>query len=153
MFLDVECGAPENINNGKVVLATNATYYGAAVLYECNVNFKLNGVSRRLCTEHGNWSHEAPECVEVVCDTPNISENLIVEAGPRAVGSVATFKCAKGRIMMGNDTRVCQKNGKWAGKSPTCRRKYSLYIFRNDNISNLGKTVSKTSYQRYYQVS
>lgn len=127
-MLDVECGAPENITNGKANLATNATYYGAAVLYECNVNFKLNGVSRRLCTEHGNWSHETPECVEVVCDMPNINENLIVEAGTRAVGSVATFKCAKGRIMVGNDTRVCQKNGKWAGKNPTCRREYTKII-------------------------
>ncbi|XP_017853153.1 sushi, von Willebrand factor type A, EGF and pentraxin domain-containing protein 1 [Drosophila busckii] len=117
----VECGAVENINNGKVTLATNATYYGAAVLYECNANFKLNGVSRRLCTEHGNWSHEAPECVEVVCELPPVSDGLLVEAATRAVGSLANFKCAKGRILMGNDTRVCQKNGKWAGKSPTCR--------------------------------
>lgn len=116
---------PENITNGKVTLATNATYYGAAVLYECNPNFKLNGVSRRLCTEHGNWSHEAPKCVEVVCDLPTLSDSLLVEAGTRAVGSVATFKCAKGRILVGNDTRICQKSGKWAGKSPTCRRKWN----------------------------
>lgn len=126
-FSDVECGMPENITNGKVTLATNATYYGAAVLYECNPNFKLNGVSRRLCTEHGNWSHEAPKCVEVVCDMPNLSDSLLVEAGTRAVGFVATFKCAKGRILVGNDTRICQKSGKWTGKSPTCRREYRTY--------------------------
>jgi len=123
--LDVECGAPENITDGKMTLATNVTYYGAAVLYECNANFKLNGVSRRLCTEHGNWSHEAPKCVEVVCELENLSENLIVDAGTRAVGSVATFKCAKGRTLLGNETRICQKNGKWTGKSPICIRKYS----------------------------
>lgn len=46
-FTDVDCGTPASIKNGKVVLATNATYYGAAVHYECMANFKLDGVSRR----------------------------------------------------------------------------------------------------------
>lgn len=124
MFLDVECGAPENIIDGKMTLATNATYYGAAVLYECNANFKLNGVSRRLCTEHGNWSHETPKCVEVTCESENLSENLIMDVGTRAVGSVASFKCVKGRTLVGNETRICQKTGKWTGKSPICIRKY-----------------------------
>lgn len=44
---DVDCGQPPEIENGKVVLATNFTYYGAAAHYECKANFKLDGVSRR----------------------------------------------------------------------------------------------------------
>ncbi|XP_017460978.1 PREDICTED: locomotion-related protein Hikaru genki-like, partial [Rhagoletis zephyria] len=75
----VECGIPANITNGKVTLATNVTYYGAAALYECNPNFKLDGVSRRLCAEDGTWSHEKPACIEITCDEPDISENLIVD--------------------------------------------------------------------------
>ncbi|KAM7347402.1 CUB and Sushi multiple domains furrowed [Cochliomyia hominivorax] len=117
----VECGPPLNITNGKVTLATNATYYGAAALYECDTNFKLDGVSRRLCTEDGSWSHEAPVCVEITCDEPELSESLIVEAGERSVGSLAKFRCQRGRNLIGNDTRVCQKSGKWTGKSPICK--------------------------------
>ena len=103
-------------------MATNATYYGAAALYECDKNFKLDGVSRRLCTEDGSWSHETPSCVEITCDEPDISENLIVEPGIRAVGAIAKYKCLKGRNMIGNDTRICNKNGKCSGKMPTCKR-------------------------------
>ncbi|XP_054729921.1 sushi, von Willebrand factor type A, EGF and pentraxin domain-containing protein 1 [Anastrepha obliqua] len=117
----VECGVPANITNGKVTLATNVTYYGAAALYECNPNFKLDGVSRRLCAEDGTWSHEKPACREITCDEPDISENLIVDVADHSVGAQAKFKCAKGRTLIGNDTRVCQKNGKWAGKSPSCK--------------------------------
>lgn len=117
----VECGQPQNITHGKVTLATNVTYYGAAVLYECDQNFKLDGVSRRLCTEDGTWSHETPSCNEITCAEPDISENLIVDSGTRAVGSSAHFKCPKGRFLVGNDTRVCLKNGKWTGKSPICK--------------------------------
>ncbi|XP_075158690.1 CUB and Sushi multiple domains furrowed [Haematobia irritans] len=117
----VECGPPQNITHGKMTLATNATYYGAAALYECDANFKLDGVSRRLCTEDGSWSHDAPQCVEITCDEPDLTESLIVEAGERSVGSLAKFRCQRGRSMTGNDTRTCQKNGKWSGKSPTCK--------------------------------
>ncbi|KAL9879295.1 CUB and Sushi multiple domains furrowed isoform 1-T5 [Glossina fuscipes fuscipes] len=117
----VECGPLSNIDRGKVTLATNATYYGAAALYECDINFKLDGVSRRLCTEDGTWSHETPKCIEITCEEPELSENLIMEAGARSIGSLAKFRCQRGRTLFGNDTRVCQKNGKWTGKSPICK--------------------------------
>lgn len=83
----------------------------------------MNGVSRRLCGEDGTWSHETPLCEEITCDEPPITDNVIVDSGKRLVGSIAKFKCLKGRFMIGNDTRVCLKNGKWTGKSPICKRK------------------------------
>lgn len=119
----MECSEPPSIVNGKVVLATNATYYGAAALYECNNNYKLDGVSRRLCLENGTWSHESPECKEITCDEPKLTEFVIVDSGTRAVGAIAKFTCAKGRYMVGNDTRICMQNGHWTGKSPKCKRK------------------------------
>lgn len=119
----MECGNPANITYGKVILATNATYYGAAALYECDVNFKLDGVSRRLCTEDGTWSHESPQCVEITCDNPELNEGVLANTPQFSVGSVAKLTCQRGRNLIGNDTRVCQKTGKWSGKSPTCKRK------------------------------
>lgn len=62
LFPDVDCGNPGPIQNGVVTLATNATYYGAAVLYECHEHWQLDGVSRRLCQDNGTWSSEAPVC-------------------------------------------------------------------------------------------
>lgn len=59
---DVNCGDPGKVTNGKVTLASNATYYGALALYACEPNFELDGVSRRLCLENGTWSLDAPVC-------------------------------------------------------------------------------------------
>lgn len=117
----MDCHAPGSIVNGKVVLSTNATYYGAAALYECDENYKLDGPSRRLCLENGTWGYDPPVCKEITCDEPELPDHLLVDAGVRSVGSTAKFTCAKGRYMIGNDTRVCLKNGKWAGKSPICK--------------------------------
>lgn len=72
LFLDVDCGNPSRIQNGKVTLATNATYYGATALYECDEHWQLDGVSRRLCQDDGTWSSEAP-----VCKGKKISKVLI----------------------------------------------------------------------------
>ena len=59
---DVECGMPEDIKNGRYSLATNVTYYGAALHYECDENYQLEGHARRLCLENGTWSSETPFC-------------------------------------------------------------------------------------------
>lgn len=121
MFSVVDCDKPEGIKNGNVILTQNATYYGSSIQYECNENFKLDGISRRLCLENGTWGHEAPACVEITCDELDVSENVIVDAPIRNVGSLMKFSCSKGHYLVGNDSRVCQKNGRWAGKSPTCK--------------------------------
>lgn len=120
---DVDCYNPSPIVNGTVTLAANVTYYGSAALYECNDNFKLDGVSRRICSEDGKWSGEEPKCVEITCPSLNVSEHLIVDEGMRLVGQIAKFSCTKGRILSGNSTRTCLANGRWAGKNPTCKRK------------------------------
>lgn len=59
---DVDCGKPEHIQHGRYTLTSNATYYGAAALYECDGNFELDGFARRLCLENGTWSSDTPVC-------------------------------------------------------------------------------------------
>lgn len=100
---------PQNITNGKMTLATNATYYGAAANYECLPNFKLDGVSRRLCNEDGSWSAEVPVCKEITCDEPDLSEHLLVEPSVRKVGSIATFNCTKGRHLIEQHAALSQE--------------------------------------------
>jgi len=58
----VDCGTPETVPNGRFVLASNATYYAAAVIYECDENYELVGHGRRLCMENGTWSSDPPVC-------------------------------------------------------------------------------------------
>lgn len=58
----VDCGVPDKIEHGHFMLVSNVTYYGAAVLYECEANYELEGYARRLCLENGTWSSETPSC-------------------------------------------------------------------------------------------
>lgn len=104
-----------------MVLTQNATYYGSAILYDCDENFKLDGIPRRICLENGTWGHDAPTCVEITCEEPDMADHVIADAAIRTVGSIAKFSCPKGHYLVGNDTRVCLKNGRWAGKSPICK--------------------------------
>lgn len=112
---------PEPVSNGKVTLATNATYYGATALYECDEYYKLDGPSRRLCLEDGTWGHDMPTCKEIVCDIPEPVENLLVDISSNSVGATAQYSCPRGRYLVGNGTRVCLKNGQWGGRRPSCK--------------------------------
>lgn len=38
-------------------------------------------------------------------------------------GSTATYSCNTGFILVGEQTRTCQANGKWSGRAATCHRK------------------------------
>lgn len=48
--------------HGRFSLASNVTYYGSAVLYDCDENYELDGFPRRICLENGTWSSETPSC-------------------------------------------------------------------------------------------
>ena len=61
-ILDVDCGLPESLEHGQYTLVSNVTYYGSAVLYECDPNYELDGHVRRLCLENGTWSSGTPSC-------------------------------------------------------------------------------------------
>ncbi|XP_018565850.1 sushi, von Willebrand factor type A, EGF and pentraxin domain-containing protein 1 [Anoplophora glabripennis] len=116
----VDCGSPEIMDNGKVVLPSNATYYGALALYACHPNFELDGVSRRLCLENGTWSSDAPRCREIQCKEPDAIEGVNYKVSTLSVGGVAQYRCPRGHSMQGNSTRICLKTGSWSGIAPIC---------------------------------
>ena len=44
-------------------------------------------------------------------------------------GSTATYSCNTGFILVGEQTRTCQANGKWSGRAATCHRKYEISTY------------------------
>jgi len=116
----VDCGNPEKVKNGKVTLASNATYHGAIALYACDPNYELDGVSRRLCLENGTWSSDIPLCREIQCKDPDSFDGVLFKVSTYSVGGVAQYSCPRGHNMQGNNTRICQKNGSWSNKAPNC---------------------------------
>ncbi|KAG7211173.1 hypothetical protein KM043_010494 [Ampulex compressa] len=116
----VDCGKPEPIQHGRYTLTSNATYYGAAALYECDGNFELDGFARRLCLENATWSSETPTCREIMCADPQKTEVVSTQVSTHSVGGVAHYSCPRGYYMDGNETRICLQNGSWSGSMPAC---------------------------------
>lgn len=117
----VDCGVPDKIEHGHFMLVSNVTYYGAAVLYECEANYELEGYARRLCLENGTWSSETPSCKEILCKEPELIDDMSVEVLSHTVGGIAEYSCPKGQRIEGNVTRECTSKGVWTGKVPTCK--------------------------------
>lgn len=115
----VDCGMPENPAHGRFTLASNATYYGVVVLYECDKNYELIGHGRRLCLENGSWSSDTPQCREIQCPEPEKENGMIVQVTTHSIGGIAKYSCEKGQHLTGNATRTCTKEG-WAGSMPIC---------------------------------
>jgi len=61
LYAVVDCGAPESIENGRVVY-TNTTYRSKAQC-SCNPCYYLQGWEKRSCKQGGVWSKEPPTCV------------------------------------------------------------------------------------------
>ncbi|XP_015517072.1 sushi, von Willebrand factor type A, EGF and pentraxin domain-containing protein 1 isoform X1 [Neodiprion lecontei] len=116
----VDCGKPEEIQHGHYTLTSNASYYGAAALYECDGNFELDGFARRLCLENATWSNDTPVCREIRCMDPDRTGVLSAQVSTHSVGGVAHYACPRGYYMEGNGTRICLQNGSWSGSIPAC---------------------------------
>ena len=40
------------------------------------------------------------------------------------INSIAVYSCDTGYILIGNNTRMCQRNGNWSGHAPSCRNEW-----------------------------
>ncbi|XP_054274093.1 sushi, von Willebrand factor type A, EGF and pentraxin domain-containing protein 1-like [Macrosteles quadrilineatus] len=116
----VDCGMPTPPPHGRFSLASNVTYYGAAVLYECEDNYELDGFARRICLENGTWSSETPSCKEILCAEPEVDGVVTVRTSTHSIGGVAHYSCPRGTTMEGNSTRICLQRGSWSGRVPEC---------------------------------
>ncbi len=54
-------------------------------------------------------------------DLENPVNGVVVLSGT-VFGSLATYSCDSGYILVGEQTRSCQANNQWSGRAPTCKR-------------------------------
>ncbi|XP_066954773.1 P-selectin [Macrobrachium rosenbergii] len=117
----VECGQPKEIEHGSLVLVDGRTNHGAKAVYECTTNYTIVGESTSVCSDDGNWSPEAPECLYSWCPEIEAPIHGEVQLSGRRAGDTATFTCEPGYYMMGTKTISCALGGQWSGKAPSCR--------------------------------
>ena len=134
----VDCGGLSSPQNGQVIL-TNTTF-GSIATYQCDDGFNLIGDMQRMCQSNGEWSGNEPTCegnhsldytflviydiIEFIsvadCGFLMNPENGFVTINGRTFGSIATYQCDEGFILVGDMQRMCQINGEWSGNEPIC---------------------------------
>lgn len=119
--LYVDCLYPEPLAYGEVVLLSNTTYYGSTVEYVCQEHYELHGISRRQCLDNGTWEGSTPHCQEINCGKPDKPPSVLaIDVSNLTMEAVATYRCNVGQRVVGNETRICMRNGRWSSTAPTC---------------------------------
>ena len=148
MLLVVDCFTLTNPRNGQVSL--DMTTFGAVANYSCNEGYILMGPTARTCQSNGNWTDDAPVCQSKslpacnhkfklglmkllfsVVDCLNLTSpsNGQVSVSTTTFGSVATYTCEDGYMLMGFPMRECLSNGSWSQQEPVCESKSSNIKF------------------------
>ncbi|XP_064626004.1 sushi, von Willebrand factor type A, EGF and pentraxin domain-containing protein 1-like [Lineus longissimus] len=115
----VRCGWPGRVVNG---LARGNYEFGGIVTYTCYEGYRLVGIGTRECTADGAWSGEPPSCEVITCPSPPPSKLWLLSGGrdvymPR---DVVEFACAITFTLSGNDTLICNDDGRWSDPFPVC---------------------------------
>ncbi|NXO38057.1 SVEP1 protein, partial [Locustella ochotensis] len=116
--VSIECTLPSPPENGFLHVTENTL--GSAVRYTCRPGFTLVGSDTRLCLPSRQWSHSAPYCKAVTCNSPTQLLNGRIRGGNYTHGSVVYYECDPGYQLNGPTERRCQESQKWDGSEPIC---------------------------------
>ncbi len=59
---------------------------------------------------------------------PAPDKGTVALTGGTSPGSVATYRCKLGYILVGEATRSCRDTGQWTGQAPYCRGPQAIVI-------------------------
>ena len=85
--VEIDCGQPEKIENGRVFLTNRTTTMSSIVEYHCFPGYDRDGPFERVCGEDGYWSGVEPSCQKPRPILPVITDNTIdgaenIRSGP-----------------------------------------------------------------------
>ncbi|XP_030623857.1 C4b-binding protein alpha chain isoform X2 [Chanos chanos] len=118
----VKCEAPPAVVDGNLVDPPQEVYgYGQAVTYTCNDGYTLYGSATIACSENGKFQPDPPQCLDVSCERPVVTNGIRVSggSGPYTYKSTLEFKCNEGYRMNGSAEITCEIGG-WDPSPPQC---------------------------------
>jgi len=113
----VKCGDPSVPVNGYKI--GEHYWAGQMVTFACDAGYHLEGPTKRLCLENGNWSDVTPTCHRL-CEEPVPIKNGYRIGNEFWEGKQITYKCNKGYRLRGPLTTVCNETGNWTMEKPVC---------------------------------
>ena len=116
----VECGEPEDVENG--MKAYTGTNFQSTVTYTCITGYILIGDQIRTCQSDRSWSASKPSCEIVQCDKPSrVISNGRMIGDDFSYNSIIEYECDDGYYIDGpTHLRKCQANGEWDSPIPVC---------------------------------
>ncbi|XP_078121876.1 complement factor B-like isoform X2 [Sander vitreus] len=124
----VECPDPNVMEYGNISPPQEKYFVDNETTYECYSGYRLRGSSRRVCLPNGKWSGSTPICSrdsEDTCADPGIPPGATRTGNIFGIDDKVTYSCNGNLFLVGSSERVCQENGQWTGKEPSCYYKHT----------------------------
>nr|XP_034978150.1 membrane cofactor protein-like [Zootoca vivipara] len=98
---------------------------GHAVIYQCKEGaVRLPGKGTTTYCRNGSWTDLEDPCKAVICANPVVQDGIEL-SGLRdsyTYGNRVTLECKIGYFMIGSHYILCEKNGTWVPKVPSCKK-------------------------------
>jgi len=134
--VDMECDAPDPVNNAILVNDDHEYNCTTNLRWECNKCYKhVSGNLERKCvpkdidkTHKGVWSGEPPVCELMACadeEIPNVA-NATISKEDLSCGGKLKYTCNECTELVGNDEVLCSQPDlettltSWVNKPPSC---------------------------------
>ncbi|NWU31286.1 C4BPA protein, partial [Dyaphorophyia castanea] len=120
------CPPPPAVENGQLLNGNEEFTFGMTASYSCNQGFSLIGEATLFCTIgrafQGVWSGAAPECKEIRCENPRVTNGRKLSGfgTEHTYGDTVSFECNPGYSMKGSSVVTCDANSTWTPPLPTC---------------------------------
>lgn len=114
----VSCGDPGSMANGTA--RGGSFVYPEVLHYECSSGFILKGKETITCQADGKWSGQKPQCEPVSCGPPKVPSDVTFKGEGFNYTNEIELNCQPGFLLQGKSISICQADGTWSHKFPTC---------------------------------
>ncbi|XP_039250439.2 complement component receptor 1-like protein [Styela clava] len=121
----VYCKYPGAPSNGYISSKKDTYPVNYKVTWGCNSGYvRHGGAYYAICQSNGQFSASKPSCRAITCSRPDVPQYAKISPDKSSydVYTKVKYTCDGGSVMSGSSSRVCQKNGKWSGSAPKCKR-------------------------------
>lgn len=159
----IQCPAPKAPTGGRVSGYNREIH--SKIEFSCLTGHILDGNPELTCERSGQWSSRSPKCRFVDCGVLKAVKDGTAHYvnGSTHLGSIARYTCQRSFNLIGGDSeRICQENGEWSGRDPSCSEiRCPLPPRPNNTIISVSSTErlhgtsvirSKVSMQANYRV-
>ncbi|KAM9385820.1 P-selectin [Pholidichthys leucotaenia] len=111
------------------------SHFNSSCQFQCELGFRLVGVSQLICQESGDWNRPVPLCQAEECpvlNQTNFSGGIMRcshPIKPFSYNSTCEFRCDEGYELNGQNLIKCDHTGQWTANPPTCTVKKCSSIF------------------------